>query len=241
MPDATQQIAENLGQVRERIERAASAAGRATADIQLLAVSKYVDANLTAALLATGCQTLGESRPQQLWEKAARPELANATWHMIGHLQRNKVQRTLPLVDLIHSVDSLRLLKTINDTAIKDAAIKQDHSVRVLLEVNCSGDEAKHGLTGEGLKEILPQLPNFSHVKVCGLMTMAARTGGEATAARNFAALRELRDKVILDCPPEVQLRELSMGMSHDFEVAIREGATLVRIGSLLFQGLEAQ
>ncbi|MGI9427934.1 MAG: YggS family pyridoxal phosphate-dependent enzyme [Bythopirellula sp.] len=219
--------------MQERIAQAAALANRAAAEIELVAVTKYVDVNLTAALLAAGCQSLGESRPQQLWEKAASSELAAARWHLVGHLQRNKVQRTLPLVDLIHSVDSLRLLQ-----AIDKAAAEQDLTAEVLLEVNCSGDAAKHGLTHDGLKELLPQAAAFSHVKVRGLMTMAARSGGASVAARNFAALRELRDEVADRCPPTAELKELSMGMSHDFEVAIREGATLVRIGSALFEGI---
>ncbi len=232
MTSINQRIAENLVRVQQRIVTAQEAAGRADERVQLVAVTKYVDATATAAILAAGCQVLGESRPQQLWNKASLSDLASARWHMIGHLQRNKVQRTLPLADLIHSVDSLRLLKTIDK-----AATEQDRQVRILLEINCSGDEAKHGLSSDGLKEILPQLADFPHVKVSGLMTMAAREGGTTTAARNFATLRELRDRVVPDCPPEVELTELSMGMSHDFEVAIREGATLVRIGSLLFEG----
>ncbi|NOZ41270.1 MAG: YggS family pyridoxal phosphate-dependent enzyme [Planctomycetes bacterium] len=233
MININQQLAENLARVRLRIQSAAEAARRDANDVQLVAVTKYVDASITASLLAAGCSVLGESRPQQLWDKAAQPELAKAQWHLIGHLQRNKVQRTLPLVDLIHSVDSERLLASINN-----AAIGQDRCARVLLEVNCSGDESKHGLSADGLKEIVPLLANFSSVEVCGLMTMAAREGGPTAAARNFATLRELRDQVALNCPPNVNLTELSMGMSHDFEVAIREGATLVRVGSLLFEGL---
>jgi len=150
-----------------------------------------------------------------------------------AHLQRNKVPRTLPWVDLIHSVDSLRLLQAINK-----AAAELDCSSRVLLEVNCSGDQAKHGFTADGLKEIVSLLSTFPHIEVCGLMTMAAREGGSSAASQNFASLRELRDEVAGECPPETQLTELSMGMSHDFEVAIREGATLVRVGSLLFEGL---
>jgi len=225
-------IAENIARVQRRIQAAQEAAGRADEQVQLVAVTKYVDTATTAAVLAAGCCHLGESRPQQLWDKAAQSELATAQWHLIGHLQRNKVQRTLSQVDLIHSVDSGRLL-----TAIDSAATKQNRRVRVLLEINCSGDQAKHGLTAEGLKKLLPQLPNYSHVEVQGLMTMAAREGGLAEAARNFAALRELQEQVVPVCPPEVRLTELSMGMSHDFEVAIREGATLVRIGSLLLEG----
>jgi pyridoxal phosphate enzyme (YggS family) len=233
MTDIVQSIAKNLASVRHRMEQAATAAGRAAEEVQLVAVTKYVDSLVTATLLAAGCQVLGESRPQQLWEKAAAPELSEARWHLIGHLQRNKVQRTLPLVDLIHSVDSLRLLQAINT-----AAAEQQCRARVLLEVNCSADRSKDGLTADGLKGILPLLATLPYVEVCGLMTMAAREGGESTAARNFATLRELRDQVAVDCPPATQLTELSMGMSHDFEVAIREGATLVRLGSVLFEGL---
>jgi len=233
MTDINNLIADNLARVKQRILQAAESAGRAAEDVQLVAVTKYVDASVTAALLDAGCTVLGESRPQQLWDKAAQPELAEAQWHMIGHLQRNKVQRTVLLVDLIHSVDSERLLK-----AIHKAAVEQERQVRVLLEINCSGDPAKQGLTAEGLKKILPLLTHFPNVEVCGLMTMAAREGGPAIAARNFATLRELRDEVASDCPCDVNLTELSMGMSHDFEEAIREGATLVRIGSLLFGGL---
>lgn len=228
-----QLIADNLARVRERIVAAAHSVGRSPDEVQLVAVSKYVGVEETSAILAAGCPILGESRPQQLWDKAVEPMLAGAKWHLIGHLQRNKVRRTLPLVDLIHSVDSLRLLETIND-----CAAELNCSTRVLLEVNCSGDAAKHGLSAEELRRILPELSRLEHVTVCGLMTMAALEGGEQTAAKNFAVLRELRDKVQVECPPDVMLKELSMGMSHDFESAIREGATLVRIGSLLFEGL---
>jgi len=235
MSDLERRIAENLSAVRERIARAAEEAGRSPDEVQLVAVTKYVGPEVTAALLAAGCQVLGESRPQQLWEKAAEPGLAAADWHLIGHLQRNKVRRTLPLVKMIHSVDSLRLLKTIEEIS-GELGLKSC----VLLEVNCSGEAEKHGLTSEGLKQILPELPTLTHVEVCGLMTMAAREGGEAVAERNFEALRLLRDEAVRDCPEGISLAELSMGMSHDFEVAIRAGATMVRVGSLLLEGIKA-
>ncbi len=228
-----QLIADNLARIRERIAAAALAVGRSPEEVELVAVSKYVGVAETAALLAAGCPILGESRPQQLWEKAEEPALASSQWHLIGHLQRNKVRRTLPLVDLIHSVDSLRLLETINE-----CAAELNRPTRVLLEVNCSGEAVKHGLSAEELRRILPELPRLEHVTVCGLMTMAALEGGEAVATTNFAALSELRDAVQTECPPTVTLTELSMGMSQDFEAAIREGATLVRIGSLLFEGI---
>lgn len=226
-------IAENLARVRERIASAAANAGRRPEDVQLVGVTKYVGPAEAAVLFAAGCRHLGESRPQELWNKTSEPTLAGAHWHLVGHLQRNKVRRTLPLVELVHSVDSLRLAQAINDVAAN-----LGRAARVLLEVNCSGDVEKHGLIPDGLKELLPQLAALTHVEACGLMTMAARGGDDRVAAENFAALRELRDAAKRDCPPSVRLAELSMGMSHDFEIAIREGATIVRVGSLLFDGI---
>ncbi len=198
-----------------------------------MAVSKYVGPLETAALLAAGCSILGESRPQQLWDKAALPALDTAQWHLVGHLQRNKIHRTLPLVDLIHSVDSRRLL-----LAIDREAAKLDRKMSVLLEVNCSGEAEKQGLTPDGAEQLLAELSDLTHVKITGLMTMAARDGGEAIAAKNFALLRNLRDRLQQQCPAEIKLAELSMGMTGDFEVAIAEGATLVRIGRLLWEGV---
>lgn len=233
MSTMPQIIADNVARVRDRIAKAAVSVGRTADDVRLVAVSKYYGVAETAALLSAGCTALGESRPQQLWEKAAAEELVSAEWHLVGHLQRNKVRRSLPVVELIHSVDSLRLLQTIDD-----CAAELGRPSRVLLEVNCSGDTAKHGVDADGLKQLLPEVANHNNVRIVGLMTMAALDGGAKVAAKNFADLRNLRDEVRSQCPPNVTLDELSMGMSHDFEIAIREGATIVRIGSLLFEGL---
>lgn len=234
MPDRQQRIAENLDWVREQISAAAQAAGRAATDVTLVAVTKYVDTETTAALLSAGCRDLGESRPQSLWEKAVAPALDPARWHLVGHLQRNKVRRTLPLTTLIHSADSLRIL-----AAIEQHAAETARTVDVLLEVNTSGDAAKHGFSAEQLPRLLETWVGYPHVRVCGLMTMAAREGGIDVARKNFAQLRELRDALIGQCPPDVSLAELSMGMSDDFAAAIAEGATIVRIGSALFAGLD--
>lgn len=226
-------IAANVTRVRERIAAAAQAAGRNPAEIKLVAVSKYVDAATAALLVDAGCRSLGEARPQQLWEKAAAPALASVEWHLIGRLQRNKIRRTLPLASLIHSVDSERLLAAINDEA---ATIGM--TSRVLLEVNCSGDAAKQGFTAEEVRALLPMIPNYAHLEVGGLMTMASLDGDDAIAQANFAALRTLRDELARQSPPNVNFQVLSMGMSGDFEIAIAEGATLVRVGSSLFEGL---
>jgi pyridoxal phosphate enzyme (YggS family) len=233
MSDAKRIIADNVKRIRDRIAAAAVAAGREPAGVKLVAVTKYVDAPTAALLLETGCTTLAESRPQQLWEKAAAPELAGAHWHLVGRLQRNKVRRTLPLVELIHSVDSERLL-----AALSEHAAALGLTARVLLEVNCSGEAAKHGFSADELRRVLPTLADFARVRVEGLMTMAALEAGDAVAHANFAALRQLRDELASQAPPTVALTELSMGMSGDFEAAIAEGATIVRIGSALFEGL---
>jgi pyridoxal phosphate enzyme (YggS family) len=229
-------IADNLRRVRERIAAAAESSGRTADDITLVGVTKYVGPREAAELVAAGCHDLGESRPQELWEKAARAGASQPPirWHLVGHLQRNKVRRTLPLVSLIHSVDSERLLATI-DEAHAERPGGSTAPCNVLLEVNTSGESAKHGLAPEAVEPLLSAAPRFPHVRICGLMTMAALEGGPDVAARNFAALRELRDRLKPNAPDCVALNELSMGMSGDFEIAIREGATIVRVGSLLW------
>jgi pyridoxal phosphate enzyme (YggS family) len=239
-------IADNLHRVQERIARAAESAGRRAEEILLVGVTKYVDSASAAQLVAAGCTNLGESRPQELWKKAETlpDEPASAGrdvtaanpihWHLIGHLQRNKVARTLPLVSLIHSVDSERLLAEIK--AARQAADDNLPPIHVLLEVNTSGETAKHGLAPEKVEPLLASAAKFDHVRIRGLMTMAALEGGSATAARNFASLRELRDRLKPNAPNNITLDELSMGMSDDFEIAIREGATIVRVGSLLWK-----
>jgi pyridoxal phosphate enzyme (YggS family) len=226
-------IAANVAHIRECIAAAAQAAARDPAEIKLVAVSKYVDVATAALLVGAGCRSLGEARPQQLWKKAAAPELAGVDWHLIGRLQRNKIRRTLPLASLIHSVDSERLL-----AAIDEDAASLGLTSRVLLEVNCSGDATKQGFTAEQVRALLPTIQNYAHLKVGGLMTMAALDGNDAVAHANFAALRTLRDELARQSPPNVNLQELSMGMSGDFEIAIAEGATIVRVGSSLFEGL---
>jgi pyridoxal phosphate enzyme (YggS family) len=227
-------IADNVARIRERIAAAALKAGREIDSVRLVAVSKYVDAATAAMLLAAGCKYLGESRPQELWAKAADPRLAGAHWHLIGRLQRNKVARTVPLCDLIHSVDSERLL-----AAIQGAAVGAPTPAPILLEVNCSGEAAKQGFEPDDVRRMLPTLVNYPAVAVSGLMTMAPLEGGERAARAAFTKLRELRDELTQNARPGVTLDELSMGMSNDFEAAIAEGATIVRVGSALFEGVE--
>jgi PLP dependent protein len=236
-------IAQNLTRVRERIDRAAERAGRRPNDILLVGVTKYVDSASAAELVQAGCFDLGESRPQELWQKYDEVEIlagqgkasSSIRWHLIGHLQRNKMRRTLPLVHLIHSVDSERLLSAIQEELHREAT-GQASPAKVLLEVNTSGESAKHGLTPDSVAPLLAKSEQWPSVEICGLMTMASLEGGTTVAAKNFAALRSLRDQLKAEAPPMVRLTELSMGMSGDFEIAIAEGATIVRVGSALWE-----
>ena len=233
-------IADNLRRVQERIARAAESAGRRADEVRLVGITKYVGIREAIELAAAGCNDLGESRPQELWRKAGELALAGGDkpirWHLVGHLQTNKVRRTLPIVALIHSVDSERLLSAINESRAAQAAFALP--IDVLLEVNTSGESAKHGLAPEKVAPLLATASQYPHVAIRGLMTMAALEGGERAAAHNFAMLRELRNRLKPGVPEGTSLDELSMGMSGDFEVAIRQGATIVRIGSLLWEGI---
>jgi pyridoxal phosphate enzyme (YggS family) len=228
-------VADNLRRVRERIARAAESAGRSADEIILVGVTKYVDLQQVAELIAAGCRDLGESRPQELWKKHDELERASVSpiWHLIGHLQRNKVARTLRCTNFIHSVDSERLIAELNQACIDGHGMLS--GVDILLEVNTSGEAAKHGLAPDDVERLLETMSKYSRVFVLGFMTMAALEGGPTVVARNFATLRELRDKLKRNNYRNTVLNELSMGMSADFEVAIKEGATIVRVGSLLW------
>ena len=234
MTDIAVRIAENVAQIRERIADAAARSDRTADQITLVAVTKYVTAATTQALVAAGCFELGESRPQLLWEKAAALADPQIHWHMIGHLQRNKVRRTLPIATLIHSIDSPRLAAAVDE----EAKAQRLPPIPILLEVNTSGESAKHGFQPELIEQFLAEATGYRNIAIRGLMCMAGLEGGLDEARRDFAALRELRDRLRCNCPPEVNLDELSMGMSGDFEIAIEEGATIVRVGSALFEGI---
>lgn len=233
MNDGTR-IRDNLVQIRSRMAEAAQRSGRAAGDVKLVAVSKYVDADTARLLVEAGCRDLGEARPQELWRKAETLVGQPIDWHLIGHLQRNKLARTLPLVRLIHSGDSLRLIEAID---VQAAAISLA-SIPILLEVNVSGDATKHGFKPDELPPLGETLARLDHIAICGLMCMAGREGNLDDARRDFEQLRLLRDRLRSTWPSRLSLHELSMGMSGDFEAAIEEGATIVRIGSLLFEGL---
>lgn len=223
-----QRILQRHQQVEERIAAACKRSGRTRSELTLVAVTKTVSLRVAELLPGLGIADLGESRPQVLWSKAR--QLPGVRWHLIGHLQTNKVERTLPLSHMIHSVDSPRLLR-----AIDQAAERLAKKVPVLLEVNVSGEASKQGLSPRELGQINTLAADLKNAPVVGLMTMAPNQEPEATRP-TFAKLRALRDGLQERLGP---LPHLSMGMSNDFEVAIEEGATLIRLGSVLFEGLE--
>ena len=228
--DAT--LKRNLDAVEERLAAACRRSGRRREEVTLVAVTKTVSVDVAARLHALGIQHLGESRPQELWRKAAAlPE--SVEWHLVGHLQRNKVPQTLPRVRWIHSVDSVRLL-----AALEEEAGRQQRAPTVLLEVNMTRDPDKHGFAPEDVPALGPHLLSLRHLQVCGLMTMAAYEDDPQRCRPTFAALRQLRDHLRGQLGPNMMLDHLSMGMSNDFEVAVEEGATLVRLGTVLFEGV---
>jgi hypothetical protein len=238
MSETKELLQKNLEDVEARIAAACARAGRDRSEVTLVAITKYVNAEVARLLFELGVVELGESRPQELWKKAAA--IPEARWHLVGHLQRNKVARTLPVVAMIHSVDSLRLL-----VAIEAEAARQRRSVDVLLEFNLSGEAAKHGFP---VSETDPPSPReriplaerkareSEYVRIRGLMTMAALEATPEEARRTFARLRRLSEQIRERMAEPARFPILSMGMTNDFEIAIEEGATHVRIGSALFK-----
>ena len=231
MTSPAKRIAENYQTVMARVAEATVRSDREPGAVMMVAVTKYVDdVELLRPLVAAGCHELAESRPQQLWAKAEQLGDDDVRWHLVGHLQRNKVARTLRYTSLIQSVDSLRLLRAINEAATTPCD--------VLLEVNISGDENKHGFRPGEMAATVAAAAEFPQVHIRGLMAMAALHGDSHRARSDFVALRELRDVLAPAAPDGVELTQLSMGMTRDFEVAIEEGATIVRIGRALFDGV---
>ncbi len=204
----------------------------ANPNCQLIAVSKTKPLSDIQAAYEAGIRDFGENKVQELTDKA--PNLPkDIRWHMIGHLQRNKVKYIAPFVHLIHGVDSLRLLKQINKEGKKI-----DRKVPCLLQIHIAEEESKFGLDGEELKALLlgEEIRSMSHVEIKGLMGMATFTDEKEQIRKEFAQLRKLRDSFDPDSlPPNVNLAELSMGMSGDYEIAIEEGSSMVRIGSAIF------
>jgi PLP dependent protein len=199
--------------------------------VAVLAATKYVAVDDMEALAGAGIRLVGENRLEELEQKVRRfGDVFD--YHFIGHLQTRKAKRIIPLVDLIHSVESLRLVEELD----RRAEALNGETVRVLLEVNVSGEETKYGILPAAVEAFLEQASAHPRVEFAGFMTMAPLVGDPEDARPVFRGLRELRDRVASQFASRYTLSELSMGMSNDYEVAVEEGATIVRLGSTLFK-----
>lgn len=226
-------IAENLAAVRARIEAAARRAGRNPAEIALMAVSKTFHAEHIREAYEAGQRLFGENRVQEFAEKAAGvSDLPGAEFHLIGHLQSNKAAKAAELFAAIDSVDSLRLADKLNA-----GAQKLGKKLPVLIEINVGGEEAKSGVAPQSpeLAHLLDAAARLTSLEIRGLMTIPPFTEDSEGAREYFRRLRELRDEIAARELPGIGTKELSMGMSHDFEVAVEEGSTCVRVGTAIF------
>jgi pyridoxal phosphate enzyme (YggS family) len=222
-------IAENWRRVRAAVDAAAARAGRAASEVRVVAVSKTKPAEMIEEAITAGATDIGENYVQEAEEKKARVSAA-AVWHMIGHLQRNKAKRALETFDVIQTLDSVALGK-----ALKPPAERLGQPLRVLVEINLGAEASKSGLAPPAARSMLAALGAFAWLRVDGLMTIPPPTATAEAARPYFRSLRQLRDTLRADAPGNAPLNELSMGMSADFEVAVEEGATLVRIGQAIF------
>ncbi|MFO7775015.1 MAG: YggS family pyridoxal phosphate-dependent enzyme [Candidatus Hydrogenedentota bacterium] len=215
-------IERNVTAIRNRIDAAAARTGRNSEDVRLIAVTKSVGPSQVEALHACGVRAFGENRLPGVPDKQAMAPRETAEWHMVGHLQRRKAREVVGLFDWVDSIDRLKLAET-----LQRQCEEQDRQLRVLLEVNVSGESTKHGLAPEEVEGVLTAIRPLDRLSVEGVMTMAPLADDPEDVRPVFARLRELAD--------DFGLPERSMGMSNDFEVAVEEGATQVRIGTALF------
>ncbi len=223
-------IRENLERVQERIANAAHRAARDASEITLVAVSKTKPAALIREAVSAGVKVLGENRIQEVDKKIPELEDLQAEWHMVGHLQTNKAKKAVQLFDLIHSVDSPRLVE-----ALDKAADKEEKRLPILLQVNIAGEEQKYGTSTEEFDSLVNAALAASFLDVRGLMVMPPFSDDPEDSRPYFRALRALAESHRERLSPDGRRIELSMGMTGDFEVAIEEGATMVRIGTAIF------
>lgn len=222
-------LAENLQNVEERIQVACARANRDRNEVTLIAVSKTKPVSMLEEVYAEGIRCFGENKVQELTEKHDKLP-SDVKWHMIGHLQRNKVKYIVDKVDLIHSVDSVRLAET-----IEQEAVKKDVIVPVLVEVNVAEEDSKFGLKVNEVLSIIEEISKFPHIRIKGLMTIAPYVENPEENRPVFARLRKLSVDIAEKNIDNVSVEILSMGMTNDYEVAIEEGATMVRVGTGIF------
>ena len=220
----------NISAVNNRITQAASACGRTAKNIRLVSVAKTFPVSYTDMAFGLGLTDFGENRIQEATQKIEQLPKLPITWHFIGHLQSNKARTAVTCFDWIHSVDSEKLLKKLDQ-----AGTELGKTPQVLIQTDLAGEATKHGATVDKLRLLFETGMRCSAVKVRGLMIVPPWNSDPEATRPYFQKLREIRDTLILDGVGETVLEELSMGMSHDFEVAIQEGATMVRVGTALF------
>ena len=219
-----------LKRVKERIKETADACKRPVSSIRLVVVCKTMPAEVVREAIEAGVTDLGENYIQEAKEKINALATYPATWHFIGHLQSNKAKYAVRLFDLIHSVDSLRLAKELDKYAKKNDKIQP-----ILIQVNVAKEDSKSGVYVEDIVQLLREVSRLENISVKGLMTMPPYFNAPEKVRPFFAALRELRDQIKKEAIPNISMDELSMGMTGDFEAAIEEGATMVRIGTAIF------
>ena len=215
--------------MQDRITAAAERAGRDARSVQIVAVSKTKPVSLILEAIDAGLTDIGENRVQEAMGKYNQVDRP-AKWHLVGHLQRNKVRQALPIFDLIHSVDSLRLL-----TEIDRRSAQLDSRTEVLVQVNTSGEPSKYGLAPDAVLDFIENALGYAHIRIKGLMTIGAFLPDPEAVRPSFVLLRTLQEEISEQRFEGVEMEYLSMGMTNDFEVAIEEGANLVRIGTAIF------
>ncbi len=221
-------LAENLKRVEERIASAALKSGRRPEDITLVAVTKTVEPERINRAIQLGVKIIGENRVQEARDK--KPEVLPVTWHLVGHLQTNKVKYAVRLFDMIQSVDSLHLAEEISKRCVAEGK-----TMPILIEVNTSGEPTKYGCKPDEAAELVARVAELPNLQIQGLMTIGLFTDNPEEVRPCFVTLRELAEKIDSQRIPNVRMDVLSMGMTSDFEVAIAEGATMVRIGTAIF------
>jgi hypothetical protein len=220
-------IAENIALVKSRIAEAAKRVGRNPSDIKLVAATKDVPVELIREAIKEGITDIGENRVQEAREKFDHLKGLPITWHMIGHLQTNKVKHALEMFSVIQSVDSEKLAKEISD--------KARGNIEIFIEVNTSGEESKFGAAPAEAVELAQLISKLPNMRLTGLMTVGPLTSDEKAVRKSFQLLKSLSDQIKGLNLPQVELKYLSMGMSDDYEIAIEEGSNLVRIGRAIF------
>jgi pyridoxal phosphate enzyme (YggS family) len=223
-------VKDRLERVHVRLKKAAAACNRPLDSIHLIAVSKTMPAEVVKEAIEAGVTDLGENYIQEARDKVSTLAASDVNWHYIGHLQSNKAKYAVRLFDLIHSVDSLKLARELNTYAQKNDKIQS-----ILVQVNVAREDTKSGIYVENTIELLKNISQLENISVRGLMTMPPFFNAPEKVRPFFAALRKLRDEIRAEGIPNIAMEELSMGMTGDFEAAIEEGATMVRIGTAIF------